>query len=105
MTYQNQVNYNCEILLDSGESYKVYSQWLSNQELSHWKGWECSAGYKRIYILNDNVYGGACKQDHLGKLSTGWDILKKPTICQREKCSVNTDDLLIDKRKIEDLNK
>ena len=102
MNYQNHINYNCEITLDTGEKYRVYSQWLSNEDLKHWKGWECSAGQKRIYIINDNVYGGACRQDHLGKLSTGWEVLKNPTICQQEECSVNTEDLLIDKRKIDE---
>lgn len=106
MTFQNHINYNCEITLDDGETYKVFSQWLANEDLIQWKGWECVAGHKRLYIINGEVYGGACRQDHLGNLETGWDILPTPTICRLEKCSVNTEDLVINKQKIdEDINK
>jgi hypothetical protein len=100
LTFQDHINYNCEITLDTGESYRVYSQWLSNQNLANWKGWQCDAGYKRIYVLEDEIFGGACNQDHLGNFNTGWDILTSPTTCRRETCSVNTDDLLLYKQKI-----
>ena len=101
MTFQDHINYNCEITLDTGEKFRVYSQWLSNKDLSHWKDWQCDVGYKRIYIIDDEVYGGACRQDHLGNLMTGWDILKAPTTCRRENCTVNTEDLAILKQKID----
>ena len=99
MTYQNHINYNCEITLDDGETFKIFSQWLSNQKLYQWKDWECNVGFKRIYISgNEEVYSGVCRNNHLGNLKTGWTLLKDPSICQQEHCTPNTDDLVIFKQ-------
>lgn len=100
MIYQNHTNYNCEIVLDNGERYQVFSQWLANEGLHNWKGWECNVGHTRMLIVNDEVYGGQCRQDHLGNLNTGWEILKTPTVCRQNTCTLNTDDLVVAKRKI-----
>lgn len=102
MTFQNHTNYNCNIHLDDGETIKIYSQWLSNQELNHWKDWECDAGFKRIYInVNEEVYGSVCENDYLGNLQTGWAILEEKTRCRQDRCSANTDDLVIFKQQID----
>lgn len=99
MIYQNHTNYNCEITLDNGETFKVFSQWLSNQKLYQWKGWNCTAGSKRIYInVQEEVYSGVCQNEHLGNLNTGWSLLDGLTTCQQEHCTVNTDDLVIFKQ-------
>ena len=101
MTCQDHINYNCIIEFDDGSTNKVYSQWLSNQELCYWKEWSCDAGIKRIYIdVNEEVYGGVCHNDYLGNLQDGWAILDKRTICRKERCSGNTDDLVIFKQQI-----
>jgi len=46
-----------------------------------------------------NVFGGECKNDHLGNISTGWVILTDATICQKSRCTGCTDDLIQYKRK------
>jgi hypothetical protein len=95
LTFQNHTNYNCEITLDSGETYKVFSQWLSNEKLHNWKGWECNAGVTRLYITADEeVYSAVCQHDRLGNMRTGWEMPSAATICQRDTCIPNTDDLL-----------
>lgn len=102
MTYQNHTNYNCDIVLDTGETFKVYSQWLSNEQTFHWKNWKCDAGFKRLFIdVKEEVYGGVCLNDHLGNLSSGWNLLESQTVCQQESCSPNTDDLVIFKQQKE----
>lgn len=102
MTYQDHINYNCEITLNSGETYKIFSQWLSNQKLYQWEGWQCDAGFKRLYIdVNENVYSGVCKNDPLGTLSGGWLLRENPTTCQQQHCTPNTDDLVIFKQQKE----
>ena len=99
MTYQNHTNYNCEITLDDGETFKVFSQWLSNQKLYQWKNWNCDAGFRRLYIdVQEEVYGGVCRNEHLGNLKSGWALLNDKTVCQQDHCTVNTDDLVIFKQ-------
>jgi hypothetical protein len=38
------------VQLDTGEIYHVEANWIHNNELDHWHGWSCDAGYKRINI-------------------------------------------------------
>lgn len=92
-------NSNCEIFFDDGTSQKIYSNWLHNNDLDNWKGWECKAGVHRIYI-NENleVFSGECKNDHLGNLNNKWNLLTV-SICKRERCTGCTDDLLVEKQK------
>jgi MoaA/NifB/PqqE/SkfB family radical SAM enzyme len=104
LTYQNHINYNCEITLEDGETFKVYSQWLNNEELNYWKGWECSAGRLAIVIKpNDDVYGCVKKHDYLGNLNNEWDLMKSPVICRFDRCAVNTLELSLPKQKNGDL--
>lgn len=101
MTYQNHINYNCKITLDTGESYNVYSQWLSNQSLNKWKGWECNAGVTRLFInVDEDVFSAVCQHDRLGNMRSGWSIPNSVTICQKDTCFTNTDDLLIFKQQL-----
>jgi hypothetical protein len=101
LIYQNHTNHNCKITLDTGESYNVYSQWLSNEKLFNWKGWECNAGVTRLYITaSEEVYSAVCQHDRLGDMSTGWEFPATSTICRRDTCFPNTDDLLTFKQQV-----
>jgi hypothetical protein len=92
--------YNCKIELDNGDSHLIEGNWLHNQDLDHWKGWQCNAGYSRISIDSDNnVYGGQCANDHLGKLDSNWQLLPGPTVCKKDRCNGCTDDLIAKKQK------
>lgn len=101
MTYQNHTNHNCKITLDTGETYQVYSQWLSNEKLYNWKGWQCNAGVTRLYITaNEEVYSAVCEHDYLGNMQSGWEMPDTHTVCKRDTCFPNTDDLLTFKQQI-----
>ena len=99
MKFENQKFYNCKVTTDSGE-YLVSANWLHNNNLDHWKGWSCDAGFKRLSIDEKfNVYSGECMNDYLGNLTESWECFNKPTVCQRDRCTGCTDDLLITKSK------
>lgn len=98
MQFQPHEYYNCEALLSNGRRYRIEGNWLHNENLDHWEGWNCEAGYNRIYIdADDNVYGGQCLNDQLGHLRTGWDVLPTATVCKKARCNGCTDDLIISK--------
>ena len=98
----DQENHNCEIILDDGTSFKVYANWIHNNDLDHWQGWSCAAGADRILITEElDVYSGECKNDYLGNLNTQWDLLENP-VCKRSRCTGCTDDLLMEKSKPND---
>jgi len=94
---ENHINYNCEIIIESGDKYRIYANWLHNQGLDHWDGWVCHAGNKRLYIDKDlQVFGGECRNDYLGSAIQGFGMLDK-TICRRTTCTGCTDDLMVEK--------
>ena len=91
--------YNCEITVDSGETYRVYANWLHNENLDHWQDFECDAGKTRLFIdSNFNVYSGECMNDHLGHALNGFTVFREPTTCKKERCTGCTDDLTVTKR-------
>lgn len=91
--------YNCTATLDSGEQFQLEANWIHNQNLDHWKDWTCDVGHNRIYIDPElDVYSGECLNDKLGNLNTGWELLPKPTVCVKERCTGCTDDLLATKQ-------
>ena len=95
----NQENYNCRVITDIGEEYLVYSTWLHNEQLDHWQGWHSDAGNTRLLIdKNFDVYSGECRNDHLGNALDGF-VLLDHAVCQQERCSGCTDDLVVAKRK------
>ena len=95
--FENQENYNCRITTDTGEEYLVYANWLHNEQLDNWQGWICEAGSTRLLIDKDfKVYGGECKNDHLGSAIDGFDLLDTTT-CQQLRCTGCTDDLIVAK--------
>lgn len=95
---ENHSNYNCEITTKSGKTYKIYANWLHNEDLNYWQGWECSAGATRLYIdKNFDIWSGQCRNDYLGNGLDKFDILEK-TICQRSRCTGCTDDLMVAKK-------
>lgn len=86
--------------MESGQDYLVSANWIHNQDLDHWKDWECSAGVTRIMIdENFDVYSGECLNDYLGNLTAAWNIINRFTVCKQYRCSGCTDDLLISKKK------
>jgi hypothetical protein len=99
LKFENHQYYNCKITTESGE-YLVAANWLHNNNLDHWQGWNCDAGFKRLCIdENFDVYSGECQNDYLGNLLGHWDPLNSPTTCKQERCTGCTDDLLIGKNK------
>ena len=79
----------------------VSANWLHNENLDNWQGWECDTGFNRIYIDKDlNVYNGECKNDYLGNIFTSWELLNGSTICKQKRCSGCTDDLIQNKKEI-----
>lgn len=98
MNFENQKNFNCKIVTDQNREFYVYANWIHNQGLDYWQGWSCEAGQTRISIDgNLDVFGGACLNDKLGNIKTGWDLLTSNTQCRRERCSPCTDDLITEK--------
>jgi hypothetical protein len=101
LKFENHSNYNCEIETDSGQTYRVFANWMHNQHLDAWQGWQCEAGASRLYIdKNLNVWSGECKNDILGHALDGFEVLEH-TICKRSTCTGCTDDLAVIKRKID----
>lgn len=83
------------MLLQNGDTYYVNANWIHNNDLDFWNGWECDAGFNRINIdENLNVYSGECLNDNLGNINGEWAILDRPTICKRNRCTGCTDDLI-----------
>jgi len=101
LIFKNQQYYNCEIELDTGETFRVSSNWIHNNNLDSWLGWSCDAGYKKLDIDKDfNIYSAVCKNDRLGNLFDRWHVLDAPTQCRKARCSECADDLSIGKRHI-----
>lgn len=101
MHFQTHEYYNCEIVLTNSRHYRVEGNWLHNQNLDHWQGWNCGAGHTRLYIdSNNNVYSGQCLNDSLGNLDQDWKLLTKPTICKQIRCTGCTDDLIVSKSEV-----
>jgi len=99
LKFKNHNNYNCEVTLDNGEKYLVYSNWLHNSKMDYWKNWQCEAGVNRILVTeNFDVFSGECKNNYLGNLFGEFKILNE-NFCKRDRCTGCTDDLIIKKYK------
>ena len=98
MQLPNHKFYNCIATDESGSEYFIDANWIHNNNLDQWKDWKCSAGHDRIFIAADgSVYSGECSNNLLGNMDTGWKLFETPTICQRDRCTGCTDDLIISK--------
>jgi hypothetical protein len=92
-------NYNCRITTDTGKTHLVYANWMHNQGLDHWQGWRCDSGHTRFHIdKNFEIWGGECRNDHLGSVLGDWNI-KPNSVCARETCTGCTDDLIAPKHR------
>lgn len=99
MQFEDQQYYNCLITLDNNETYKISANWMHNNNLDNFQGWECSAGHLRLSIDKDlNVWSGQCENNLLGHALHGFDVFSEPTICNRLRCTGCTDDLLVAKQ-------
>jgi hypothetical protein len=97
--FKNHPNYNCEITLDSGEQFKIYANWMHNEQQDNFQGWHCNAGLTRFYIdKNFNVWDGECKNTLLGNALGEWNT-NPDNICKRPTCTGCTDDLIVSKHK------
>ena len=93
-------NYNCKITDDANETHLVYANWIHNQGLDSWQGWHCDSGHTRFYIdKNFEIWGGECRNDHLGSVLGNWDI-KTNSICNKPTCTGCTDDLIAPKHQL-----
>jgi hypothetical protein len=90
----NDINYNCKVTFDDSTTALVFATRLHNEDLDHWYDWECTAGVNSIYIYEDKVYGGECKNDYLGELHNKWELIHNSTTCKKVRCSGCTVDLL-----------
>ncbi len=90
------INYNVKVEFDNGDEAYMYAQRLSNENLDHWKDWQCASGVHSIYIYESEIYGGECRNDRLGTFGD-WDLLPKFTTCKQETCSGCLTDLLQEK--------
>lgn len=98
--FKNHPNYNCKITTNTNEEYLVYANWMHNEGLDRWKGYQCNAGYTRFYLdKNFDVWSGECANDYLGNALTEWNV-KENTICNQEICGSCTDDLIIGKKQL-----
>ena len=105
MQFEDHINYNCNIVTDAGTTANVYANWIHNNKLDCWSGWECDAGFNRIHIDEKlNVFGGECLNDAMGNINDGWDMLDAPTICKRDRCTGCTDDLIQFKKERKNVN-
>lgn len=88
-------------MLSNTRHYRVDGNWLHNQGLDTWQGWQCDAGHTRLYIdADNNVYGGQCLNDNLGNINQKWQLLDSPTTCKQHRCTGCTDDLIVAKREV-----
>lgn len=101
--FENHENYNCTIFTDDDNQFKVFANWIHNQQLDHWQGWQCDAGLTRLSIdKHGNVYGAECHNDFLGNLfNNTFSINKTSTVCQQVRCTGCTDDLMIKKQRFQ----
>lgn len=91
-------NYNCKATDETGAQHLVYANWIYNQGMATWHGYQCSAGETRFYIdKNFDIWSGECKNDKLGNVLEDWTP-KKDTVCKRETCTGCTDDLITFKK-------
>lgn len=93
------LNYNIKVTFDDNSLELVYATKLHNEDLDHWQGWHCMAGVNAIYIYENTVYGGECKNDLLGNLNSEWNLIENYAVCQRDRCSGCTIDIMQEKYK------
>ena len=98
--FENHSNYNCKITTDDGKEYLSYANWIHNENLDNFLGWQCDAGATRIMINEKlDIYSGECENDYLGNALTNFNLLNTHSICKQERCTGCTDDLLVSKHK------
>ena len=98
MQFKNHQYYNCEVLLDNGDTYLVEADWIHRNCLDNWQGWICDAGYNRLSIDPDfNVSSAECNNQFLGNLFGQWQLNERPDVCHRVRCTGCTDDLVVGK--------
>lgn len=87
-------NYNVQVTFEDNSTTLIYANRLNNENLNYWQGWQCSVGVTGINIYKDEIYSGECRNNWLGSFGTGWNLLENPTICNLERCTGCTADLI-----------
>ena len=92
-------NYNAIVHYEDGSTVNIFATKLHLLHLNYFKGWHCNSGRTRMIILPDlRVFGAECENDYLGRLgSRSFKLLDSPTICKRNQCTNNSDDLMLEK--------
>jgi len=99
LQFEDHQYYNCEITTTSGNKYRVNANWIHNESLDNWQGWQCAAGQHRLFMDESfNMYSGECLNDALGNAITGWTLFDKPTVCKQNRCTGCTDDIIQHKK-------
>lgn len=99
MKFEDHLYYNCEITLDSQDTYLVDANWLHNNKLDNWRGWQCDAGKNRLFVDSDlAIYSGECLNDRLGTIGDNWQLFEESSTCNRDRCTGCTDDLIQQKK-------
>lgn len=91
-------NYNARATYDDGSEDLVFVNNLSNRAEDYFEGWLCKSGVTSIYIYQNEVWGGECRNDRLGTLDD-WELLTQDTVCKTERCYGCTTDMLQAKKK------
>lgn len=95
----NDRNYNSKVTFEDNTTALIYASRLHNENLNYWLGWHCDAGVNYIYIYDNEVYSGECRNDKLGTLDQDWELIDNYTICKLDRCSGCTTNLLQKKQK------
>lgn len=76
----------------------MYANRLNNEDLDHWQGWSCAAGFDTVLIdQNSDVYVGECKNEYLGNLLQTFELPSSYTVCKKTRCTGDTNSLMATK--------
>lgn len=96
-------NYNCTVFYDNGDHSNIFSTALNTNRLDNFNGWQCEAGFSRIYVHSDGtVWSSECNNDYLGSLKDeSFGLLKGAAVCKQARCVTSADELMLRKFKID----
>ena len=49
--FEDHQYYNCKVMLDNGQEFRISANWMHNNNLDQWQGWACAAGSKPCAML------------------------------------------------------
>lgn len=93
-----------QVELNQADGYPWYmdqAERFNAFEFNNFKGWECSSGYRSIIIREPDgtvKRSYSCSDEPLGHIESGFELFKKPEVCQTPSC-VSSADSKIPKRR------